>query len=478
MDISNPKVFISYSWTSADRVLSLAQRLMGDGVEVVLDKWDLKEGQDKYAFMERFVTDSTIDKVLMICDNTYAEKANNREGGVGDETMVISPEVYSKANETKYIPIIFERDENGKEYTPAYLKSRIYIDLTETDDYEKNYERLLRSLHNKPENSKPVLGKMPEWLNDESTDFSGVRNLLKQVQSYDGKNNNKIVFVTRKFSDEFIKTLLSLAPTQDQDFDENLLIQINVSKPLRDLYFDYIESLIASDLDVGVIIGDFFEQIYNGTYHIEGKTSYSDCEFEFPRFVIWEMFIGTTAIFLHYEKYLFLNNLLQRTYFLWENALGNSLTPDTFTRFRPTHRYIDDHIKPKSETPNLFTLAGDMAVKREKIPLITQITLSNADLVLYQLSSVFDFPSQIHWRWFPILYVYWGEYCKQPLWSKLVSNNYCQKLFPLFGVDNIDQLKALVEKSKPDRDMCYSRSFYSAPSIQQSIELDNIGTMP
>ncbi len=52
---AQPKVFISYSWSSPQHeqwVLDLAERLSGDGVVVVLDKWDLKEGQDKHVFME------------------------------------------------------------------------------------------------------------------------------------------------------------------------------------------------------------------------------------------------------------------------------------------------------------------------------------------------------------------------------------------------------------------------------------------
>ncbi len=160
---ATPKVFISYSWTSEERVIELAQRLKNDGIDVVLDKWKLKEGQDKYAFMEQCVTDESINKVLMVCDKAYAEKANERKGGVGDETMIISTEVYGKAKQEKFIPIIFERDENGNEYSPAYLKSRIYIDLTDSEQYEKNYESLLRNLYNKPEYSEPPLGKMPEW---------------------------------------------------------------------------------------------------------------------------------------------------------------------------------------------------------------------------------------------------------------------------------------------------------------------------
>lgn len=94
--------------------VALVERLMSHGIEVVLDKWYLKEGQDKYVFMEQCVSNSEIDRVLIICDKAYAEKANNREGGVGDETVIISTEIYGKVNQEKFIPIIVECDDEGK----------------------------------------------------------------------------------------------------------------------------------------------------------------------------------------------------------------------------------------------------------------------------------------------------------------------------------------------------------------------------
>lgn len=49
------KIFISYSWKNNKIVEwvrdELATRLLSDGIEVVLDQWDLKEGHDIYAFM-------------------------------------------------------------------------------------------------------------------------------------------------------------------------------------------------------------------------------------------------------------------------------------------------------------------------------------------------------------------------------------------------------------------------------------------
>jgi hypothetical protein len=479
MDTSIPKIFISYSWSSADRVIELAQRLMGDGVEVILDKWELKEGQDKYKFMEISVADKSIDKVLIICDKQYAEKANSRKGGVGDETMVISPEVYAKSEETKYIPIIFERDENGKEYTPIYLKSRIYIDLSDNDEYEKNYDKLLRVLHNKPENSKPALGKMPEWLNEEKVDFSSIRNILKQIQSYDGKNPVKAEFITRKFNEEFVNALASFAPVQSADFDEKLLRQIGAVKPLRDLYLDYVEACIASGLDIAEIIGTFFECVNNKTYDTNGKNSYSESDFEFYGYIIWEAFICTTAILLHYEKYSELHKILGRTYFLKNSPLNSAVEAQSYLKFWKSFRTIEEVCKPKTDNPGLYTLSGYILIKREKKPIIHKVAIVNADLVLYQMSLALGLTFQgSTTAWLPALYYYLGDN-EQSIWSKLISKSYCEKIMPLFGVTSISELKELIQQSIPNRKMRYSNDFFGyAPAILSNIQFEKIATLP
>jgi hypothetical protein len=93
-----PKVFISYSWSSdeyVERVIEFVEDLRDHHVEVVFDQYDLTEGQDKHEYMERAVTDPTVDRVLILCDPVYADKADGRRGGVGTETLIISGQVYS-----------------------------------------------------------------------------------------------------------------------------------------------------------------------------------------------------------------------------------------------------------------------------------------------------------------------------------------------------------------------------------------------
>ena len=172
--MNNPKVFISYSWHPEEnkiRVEQLARRLMSDGVDVTLDVWSLKDGQDKYVFMEKMVTDSDINKVLIICNRDYAEKADCRKGGVGTESTIMSDEIYSKADQTKFLPVVFEKDNDGMIYKPHFLKSRIHIDMSSDDCYEMGYDQLLRDIFDKPLIKKPALGCMPAYLDTDEPVF-------------------------------------------------------------------------------------------------------------------------------------------------------------------------------------------------------------------------------------------------------------------------------------------------------------------
>ena len=79
-----PKVFISYSHDSQQHkewVLGLATALRTNGIDAVLDQWDLSPGQDIAAFMARGIR--TADRVLLICTGPYVSKAETGVGGVG-----------------------------------------------------------------------------------------------------------------------------------------------------------------------------------------------------------------------------------------------------------------------------------------------------------------------------------------------------------------------------------------------------------
>lgn len=166
-DTIPPKVFISYSWACQQFATELACALRTDGVDVKFDRWDLKVGDDKFCFMEQCVVDPAIDKVLILSDKTYAQKANNRNGGVGNETSLISADVYEKSQQQKFIPVVIEKDENGNVFLPAYLKSRMYVDFSSRDLTGAEYQNLLRVVYEKDAVPRPSLGTPPTWLTED-----------------------------------------------------------------------------------------------------------------------------------------------------------------------------------------------------------------------------------------------------------------------------------------------------------------------
>lgn len=168
-EYGHPKVFISYSWTSEaykERVLKLAERLMDNGVDVILDQWDLSPGEDMYVFMEQSIYEA--DKVLILCEKGYSEKANNRTGGVGTETMIITPEVLKKHKQKKYIPVVMDSSVE----IPLYLKSRYAVYFTNED--EEEFKGLCFAIFGKRRKKKPVVKPIPEWLEDEPSVQEGL----------------------------------------------------------------------------------------------------------------------------------------------------------------------------------------------------------------------------------------------------------------------------------------------------------------
>lgn len=169
-----PKVFISYSWTSTSHqewVLNLANRLVEDfGVDVTLDQWHGIVGHDRFSFMEKSIVDS--DKVVVVCDKLYSEKANGRLGGVGTESMILTPQLYESTEQTKIIPICVEKSEEGKYLLPTFFTNRFILPMTPDDNFEDSLVELARLIWEEPAKVPPLRGKKPDFSNLSSSQQS------------------------------------------------------------------------------------------------------------------------------------------------------------------------------------------------------------------------------------------------------------------------------------------------------------------
>ena len=156
-----PRVFVSYSWEGDDHkhwVHALATRLRSDGVNAILDQWNLRPGSDKNLFMERSVVDS--DLVLIVGTPTYARKANERTGGVGYEAMIITGQLAQQISQEKFIPIL--KAGTWETSTPVWLQTKVGVDLSATPYAQGTYDDLLRRIHNEW-HPAPQIGLRPTF---------------------------------------------------------------------------------------------------------------------------------------------------------------------------------------------------------------------------------------------------------------------------------------------------------------------------
>ena len=148
-EIFQPTVFISYSHDSDEHknwVLQLATRLRSNGVDVILDRWNLKFGSDVASFMERGLSSSV--RIVCVCSETYVRKANEGKGGAGYEKQIMTAEYINDQNTNWVIPLI--RNNSGEKKTPTFLAGRLYISFEEPLLYESKYEELLRDILDEP----------------------------------------------------------------------------------------------------------------------------------------------------------------------------------------------------------------------------------------------------------------------------------------------------------------------------------------
>jgi DNA-binding CsgD family transcriptional regulator len=143
--MQSTKVFVSYSHDNKahkEWVLKLSTDLALNGVDVVLDQWNLRAGQNITSFMHKGIASS--DRVLMICSKKYVERANNGVGGVGYENLIVSAEIAAQTETLKYVPLI--RGNDSAQKIPTFMGNRLYIDFENDDDYDEKFNECLNEL--------------------------------------------------------------------------------------------------------------------------------------------------------------------------------------------------------------------------------------------------------------------------------------------------------------------------------------------
>jgi hypothetical protein len=151
-------VFISYSWDTEEHkkwVLDLANRLVNEGVNVILDRYELRPGKSLPHFVETAIKKA--DRILIVFTQNYKLKAEKRAGGVGYEYSIMNSELYkNQTNNERIIPVL--RNGTSTDSIPEFMQQYIHIDMRNDENYENSYTDLLREIYDEPEIIKPEIG--------------------------------------------------------------------------------------------------------------------------------------------------------------------------------------------------------------------------------------------------------------------------------------------------------------------------------
>lgn len=442
--IVNPKAFISYSWTSEqhrEMVRSWADRLIADGVEILLDQYDLKEGHDKNSFMERMVTDPTVTHVLMICDKGYAEKADRRKAGVGTESQIISQKVYSTVDQSKFIPVVCEFSPEDEPYIPTFAKSRIWINFSSPEFTNNNWEQLIRLLFGKPLLQKPALGKPPAYVsqdqnspsNPASSRFAAFKQAVQQGRKGVSLYRNDFLDACCAFIDsQRIRTAPPL------DFAQSVLQTCETLLPIRDLLVDWVllEANNEQEDEFEDALSRTLERMLELRARPQEVSSWNDDWFEAHRLFAWQTFLYIVAALVRSGSYRMLHAVLFAHYLLPETT-GQRGAFDTFDAFYGHSRTLNAVLAPEGK--KLLSPAAALVRRQATRHDITFESIMEADLFCLLAATLIK-----NARWYPQTLYYAGYAKVFPFFIRATQHKNFLKLAAITGVNTADELRTKV----------------------------------
>lgn len=177
--VDAPRVFISYSHDSPEhtnRILLLANRLRGDGVDCIIDQYEDSPETGWPKWCEQEITRAQY--VVIVCTETYLRRFNGEEKprkGLGAtwEGHIVTLELYiALGKNSRFIPASFSAED--AQFIPLCLQGATRYEL------DNSYYSLYRRLTTQPLIVKPELGPITPLL---------PREVLPPVQRLERKQN-------------------------------------------------------------------------------------------------------------------------------------------------------------------------------------------------------------------------------------------------------------------------------------------------
>lgn len=475
-----PRVFISYSWTSPghqDRIRQWAEQLVRDGVDVVFDLWDLKEGDDKYVFMEKMVTDESVTHVLVFSDSEYAAKANARKAGVGTESQIISREVYSKVQQSKFIPVVCEFDETGEPLLPAYLKSRIWIDFSSPEAANENWERLIRLLYGKPAHEKPELGKPPTYITtDVAVPVSPAAAKFVTLKQAIIQDKRGLKLYRQDFLDACYAYADALRIRKQPDITnlgERVLEDCGKLKLVRDQIVDWVllESEINPSEEFGEVLIAMLERLMELKSRPKEIGAWNDAWFEAHSVFVYETFLYIVAALIKTGAFITLHLILTSHYLLPETDRQGS---DQFVTFGRFHGHSETLQILAPEGQRLYAPAAELIKRQADRTDLPFTAVMQAELLILMMAFISE-----NTRWYPQTLLYSSHSGAFPFFVRAAQHRHFLKLAQITGIDSAEKLREAVKAGQQREDVDRWHHFWMSGgrSFWNGMNMDSLDTL-
>lgn len=262
-------VFISYSWDNEEHkswVLNLANYLVENGIDVILDQFDLSIGNEMTFFMEKAMM---ADKILLILTPSYKTKADDRTGGVGYEYSLVTRDFYDKEpNKSKIIPILRSGDKDLS--CPVFVQTKLFHNMSDDKLMDSKMFELIKIIVDEPLVKKPLLGELPDFDIENVPELDAALNKLKSKEEH--ANQKRIILNGMRGREMFVAAIDSILDFISHSLDyytTNFNLNFTIAKnPLKRTihfstvnytYYIGIERLSTNSSSGARIITNFFQ---------------------------------------------------------------------------------------------------------------------------------------------------------------------------------------------------------------------------
>lgn len=473
--IKPPKAFISYRWSTPehqDWVLALATSLRSDGIEVILDKWHLRGGQDTLAFMESMVTDASIEKVLLICDKGYVDRADKREGGVGTEAQIVSTKVYESTTQEKFAAIVVELNEDGKPYLPSYMASRLYFDMSTSEAESANYQSIVRWIYGKPFHVAPEVGKRPAFLEEAhavSAELFKSRQRLEKAAAGPALETFAAASAVLETIDVELQGL-KLNLVEDPAADETIFNRIKQSFELKEQYYKAFLAVIKSEDPRSVdVVHAFFERIIANWENRPVNGTFTQWDDDLVHFFGHICLIGFVGIAMRERAFAFAADVLAMPIFKpgFRSATGELATYTVLSSYIQSLEHRNARL-----ALGRTSLHADLLSEAHEHSVLPFVNFMEADYTLFirgLLASKYD--------WYPVSAVYLaGSRGSLPTYIRATSSKFYNRLRPLLLDKEPSGLRSALQNYISLEPQNGLRFGYHRVSLEALMNLDNLGT--